>query len=106
MAVRGGGELNTVDLVTPRSPRYAAAVIARALRGTLAERSLLVVSPEDFVVMKLLSTRDRDVEDAVSVVQALGAQLDRRLVDDEVARLAVELPDHDVAGRAARLPAA
>jgi hypothetical protein len=104
IAVVGGGQLNTVDRVTPRSRRLASALLERALRGTLADRSILVVSPEDFVVLELLSTRDRDVEDAASVVRALGDQLDRVLVDGEVELLAAEIPDHDVRRRAAKLP--
>lgn len=104
IAVVGGGDLNTVDLVTPRSARFASALIDRALRGTIGDRTLLVVSPEDFVLLKLLSTRDRDLEDAAGVIESLGTQLDRSLVDGEVAQLATEIPDHDVGGRAARLP--
>jgi len=48
----GAGKLNTVDLVTPTSPGYA----ARVLRGRLEGQELRVVSPEDFVVLKILST--------------------------------------------------
>ncbi len=104
MTVVGGGVLNTVDLVTPRSDRYAEAMLARALRGTLIDRTVRVVSPEDFVVLKLLSTRDRDLEDATGVCSALGSLLDWATIDAEVDRLAVEVADHDVRGRAARLP--
>ena len=39
--------LNTVDLVTPRSARYARAALARAVRGTLRGRSIAVLSPDD-----------------------------------------------------------
>lgn len=101
----GGGNLNTVDLVTPRSSRLAAAVLARAWQGELLARPIRVVSPEDFVLLKLLSTRDRDVEDAASVVTALGPRLDRDAIDRELALLRAEIPDHDVSARAARLPA-
>ncbi|MBZ0239036.1 MAG: nucleotidyl transferase AbiEii/AbiGii toxin family protein [Deltaproteobacteria bacterium] len=104
MAITGGGELNTVDLVTPRSERLGTALMSRALSGTLLDRTVLVVSPEDFVLLKLLSTRDRDLEDAASVVSALGTLLDRGLIDAEVALLAGEIGDHDVRARAQRLP--
>lgn len=104
MALTGGGELNTVDLVTPRSNRLATALMSRALSGTLLERTVLVVSPEDFVLLKLLSTRDRDLEDATSVVTALGTLLDRDLIGAEVELLADEIRDHDVRTRAGRLP--
>jgi hypothetical protein len=99
LSLIGGGALNTVDLVRPRSGRYGAAMMARALRGTLRGRELRVVSPEDFVILKVLATRGRDLEDARSVVEKLRALLDRALVEAEIARLAEELTDHDVRGR-------
>jgi len=101
IAVVGGGDLNTVDLVRPRSDRLAAAVLDRALVGTLQGQELHVVTPEDFVLLKLLSTRERDLEDARTVVAALPDVLDRALLAREVALLAAEIPDHDVTGRAA-----
>jgi hypothetical protein len=101
----GGGELNTVDLVEPRSERYARDVLARAVSGRLRERELVVVAPEDFVILKVLSSRDRDLEDAVSVLASLGGELDVGLIDREVAELATELATHDVTGRWARVVA-
>lgn len=65
--------------------------------------AIRVVTPEDFVLLKLLSTRERDLEDARTVVAALPDVLDRALLDREVALLAAEIPDHDVAGRATRV---
>jgi hypothetical protein len=103
LTVLGGGEHNTVDLVQPRSARYAETVMERALVGSLRGNELLVVSPEDFVVLKVLSTRARDLEDAQSVVDTLTSKLDRVLVDDEILRLATEIADHDIAGRYATL---
>jgi hypothetical protein len=44
----GGDTFNTVDLVTPRSRRYAAAVLARSVVGTLRGTALRIVSAEDF----------------------------------------------------------
>ena len=64
-----------------------------------------VLSPEDFVLFKLLSTRDRDLEDAGSVLRAADLPLDRSFIDAEAVRLAAEIPDHDVIGRLARLNA-
>jgi len=95
--------LNTVDLVEPRSPRFARVAIDRAIAGTLRGREIRVVAPEDFIVLKALSTRERDLEDAATVLRSLGAQLDVALIDREVAALAAEVADHDVAGRAARI---
>jgi hypothetical protein len=84
--VGGGGNtgLNTVDLVRPLDGRYRAEAVARAVRAPLRRREVRVLTPEDFVVFKVLSSRDRDLDDAASVVRGLGAKLDlprvRRIV--------------------------
>jgi hypothetical protein len=103
----GGGRagLNVVDLVEPRSARFAAGALARAITGALRGVPIRVLSPEDFVLFKLLSTRDRDLEDAGTVLRASDLPLDRSFIDAEAARLAAEIPDHDVIGRLARLDA-
>lgn len=99
LSLVGGGQLNTVDLVEPRSPRFASAVLARALTGTLRGTQLRVVAPEDFVLLKVLATRDRDLDDARSVLAAQQGRLDERLIQQEVEQLAIEITDHDVRGR-------
>lgn len=101
----GGGRagLNVLDLVEPRSPRFAAEALARAVTGALRGVTIRVLSPEDFVLFKLLSTRDRDMEDAATVLRAPDLPLDHAFIDAEARRLAAEIPDHDVAGRLARL---
>jgi hypothetical protein len=101
----GGGRagLNVLDLVEPRSVRFAVAALERAVTGSLRATAIRVLSPEDFVLFKLLSTRDRDLEDAVTVFRAPDLPLDRSFIDAEAIRLAGEIPDHDVTGRLARL---
>ena len=99
----GGGKLNTIDLVTPRSERYASAMLPRSMTGTLDGQELRVVSPEDFILLKVLSTRDKDLEDARAVLTALAGRLDEALVRREVDLLANEILDHDVQGRFASL---
>jgi hypothetical protein len=101
----GDGKLNMVDLVTPRSERFARLMMTRPLRGTLEGQELAVVSPEDFILMKVLSTRDRDLEDARTIIEALRGRLDEDLMRSEAALLAAEITDHDVAGRFAKLGA-
>jgi hypothetical protein len=99
----GAADLNTVDLVAPLSDRYARAVIARAYRGVLRDKPLRIVTPEDFVIMKVLSTRDRDLEDAAAVLTALADRIDGSLITDEIAALSREVDDHDVSGRYGRV---
>jgi predicted nucleotidyltransferase len=77
--------------------------LKRALRGSLDGEELAVVAPEDFVLMKVLSTRDKDLEDARSVLTALGQRLDHSQIRLDVDALAREIPDHDVLSRFARL---
>jgi hypothetical protein len=103
----GGGRagLNVVDLIEPRSARFAAGALERAVTGALRGVPIRVLSPEDFVLFKLLSTRDRDLEDAGTVLRAADLPLDRSFIDAEAVRLAAEIPDHDVIGRLARLNA-
>ena len=106
LTLLGGGDLNTVDLVRPRSPRFAAAVLERALPGTLRGETIRVTTPEDYVLLKVLATRDRDLEDAASVVEKQRGRLDWPLLEREVAALASEIPDHDVSGRYTAVTAA
>ncbi|HXI24907.1 MAG TPA: nucleotidyltransferase [Pyrinomonadaceae bacterium] len=93
------GSLNTVDLVEPRSSRYASEVLVRALDTSLRNQPLRVVSPEDFVILKVLATRDRDLEDARTILSALAAQLDFELIEHELQRLAGEISDYDFLSR-------
>lgn len=105
IAIVGGDHatgLNTVDLVTPRSARYARTALARAVRGALRGRPIAVLSPEDFVIFKLLTTRERDLEDAATVLRARPDQLDGELVRTEIAQLVPEMPEHDLEARFAR----
>jgi len=101
----GGPSLNTVDLVEPLSMRYAQGVFARALAGTLRAASLRLVTPEDFIILKVLSTRDRDLEDASTVLTALSGRIDSVFIEQEVALLGGEITDHDIAARYERVRA-
>ena len=103
----GGGRtgLNVLDLAEPRSARFAAAALKRAVTGSLRGIAIRVLSPEDFVLFKLLSTRERDLEDAATLRRAEGLSLDRSFIDAEAERLAAEIPDHDIRTRLSRLGA-
>lgn len=103
LSLVGGGQANTVDLVTPRSARFAGNVYRRAVTGTLRGHEIRATSPEDFVVLKVLSTRERDLEDARSVIETQRSRLDEALIRTEIQQLIEEIPDHDIRGRFARL---
>jgi hypothetical protein len=97
--------LNTVDLVEPRSPRFARDAVERSIEGTLRGQSLHVLTPEDFILFKALSTRERDLEDAATVMRSLTERLDSELIDVEASRLAKEIADHDVIDHLRRIRA-
>jgi hypothetical protein len=90
-----GGSLNTADLIEPRSLRYGRQVLARSLTAPLRDQPLRVVSPEDFIVLKILATRERDLEDALTVMRSLASRLDMDLIERELAILATEISDYD-----------
>lgn len=95
----GGASLNTADLVEARSPRYAQEALTRSLSGSLRQQQIRVVTPEDFVIMKVLATRDRDLEDAAAVLRTLSSKVDMELIERELTPLAAEIPDHDIRDR-------
>ncbi len=94
-----GDELNTLDLVEPRDPAYAERALRRAIESSLRDRPIHVLTAEDFVIFKLLSTRDRDLADAESVTRSFGADLQRELVELEVRSLAGASTEHDITAR-------
>ena len=99
LATRSDTGLNTIDLVRPRSPRYADLAVKRAAGSLLRDRPARVLTVEDFIIFKVLSTRDRDLEDARAALRRCGAVLDKNDLESEIADLATELSDVDVRGR-------
>ena len=95
-----GGEhhlgLNVLDLVRPRSARFARSVIDRAVTAAMRGRPVRLVTAEDYVTLKALATRDRDLDDAASVLRRSGPLLDVEAVDREVTALSTEIRDWDV----------
>jgi hypothetical protein len=91
--------LNTIDLVRPRSARYAALAVERAAGAPLRGRPIWVLTLEDFIIFKVLSTRERDLEDARAAIRRSRLVLDDDLLEREIGMLSQELPDVDVQGR-------
>jgi hypothetical protein len=94
-----GDELNTLDLVEPIDPDYAARALSRSPTSMLRRREIRVLAPEDFVLFKLLSTRELDLEDAVSVLRTLGNRLDTGLLELEIGVLAHSIGAHPIRDR-------
>jgi len=91
--------LNTVDLVEPVSPRYAVLAVGRAVRAPLRDSEISILAPEDVVIFKVLSTREKDLEDGSAIIRQLGEALDIAMIDAEVERLVAEVPLHEVEQR-------
>lgn len=91
--------LNTVDLVEPRSERYSALVLSRAFEGDVLGERIKIVTPEDFVLLKALSTREKDLDDARSVLAALTGRIDVGLLRAEAGLLAAEISDYPIVDR-------
>jgi hypothetical protein len=104
----GGDEhtgLNALDLIHPRSPRYCAAAMDRAVIAPLRDRQIHALTADDFVIFKALATRDRDLDDAASVLERSQELLDVAFIDAEVAALSDEIADWDVRERWASIRA-
>jgi hypothetical protein len=102
LALLGGDAdtgLNVLDLVQARSARYRTAALSRSVTAPLRDRTIRALTADDFVLFKALATRDRDIDDAASVLRRSGDLLDIELIDREVRVLADEVPDWDVRAR-------
>jgi len=91
--------LNVLDLVRPRSARYRAAAMRRSVRVPLRDRTIQALTADDFVIFKALANRDRDLEDAASVLRRSGDLLDVSLIEGEIEGLSAEISDWDVRAR-------
>jgi hypothetical protein len=92
-------ELNTLDLVEPVDGDYAARALARSPLATLRKQEIRVLAPEDFVIFKLLSTRELDLKDAASVMRSLASDLELDLLEREIGDLAARIDSHPVRDR-------
>lgn len=84
-----------VDLLRPRDA-HDRQVFRRRRRKRLAGRYYWLVSPEDFILQKLKVGRPRDFEDAVSVLERLGKDLDRKYLDRWASKIGVSPELHYV----------
>jgi hypothetical protein len=84
-----------VDLVFAGLP-FEHTAIARAPSIEVGGYPVRVCTPEDLIVLKIISTRPRDHEDIRSVVRRQGPRLDRSCLDPIVAELAEALAQPDL----------
>lgn len=77
-----------VDLLRPRDP-HDRQVFRRRRKRRLENRYYWVVAPEDFVLQKLKVGRPRDFEDALSVLERSGEDLNRAYLRRWAGRLGI-----------------
>lgn len=78
------------DLVLASLP-YESAAIRRALDIEIGGRVVKVCSPEDLILHKIVSERQRDQEDVRGVILRQAASLDRRYLEPKLKELAEAL---------------
>ena len=76
-----------VDLIFSTTP-YERVAIARAVEVDIGGESVPFASAEDLILLKLFAGRERDLEDARSVVDRQGARLDWRHLEHWAAAFA------------------
>jgi hypothetical protein len=70
--------------------------IARAHLKQIAGRQIPVVSLEDLILMKLISEREKDSDDARRLLRRFAADLDRASLDSQLRELAAALGRDDI----------
>jgi hypothetical protein len=85
----------SVDLVCAGRP-FERAAIARAAIIEVGGYGVRVCTPEDLIVMKIISARARDREDVRGVIRRQQATLDCTYLDPIVAQLADALAQPDI----------
>jgi predicted nucleotidyltransferase len=73
--------------------------IRRARRVDIAGRQVNVVTPEDLVLMKILSERPRDVADAEAIVRRRHQELDRAYLEPRIKEFADALEKPEILER-------
>ena len=84
-----------VDIVFAGLP-YEVAAIERAVPVEVAGYSVRICTAEDLIVHKIISSRPRDREDILGIVQRQGNRLDRSYLAPIVRELATALDQPDI----------
>lgn len=71
-----------VDLIFGALPFEETAILRARLMSVAGER-VRICSPEDLIVLKIVSDRARDREDVAGIIRTQGAALDRPYLDGE-----------------------
>lgn len=84
-----------VDLIFGVLPFEETAIRRARLMSVVGER-VRVCTPEDLIILKIVSDRPRDREDVAGIIRTQGAGLDRRYLDPLIEGLAADLGRPDL----------
>lgn len=87
-----------IDVIFALLP-FELEAIRRAKDIAIAGRTVRVVTPEDLILMKIISERPRDIADAEAIVRRRTRQLDRRYLDPRIRELASALERDEIVER-------
>lgn len=90
-----GEDGTPVDVIFAGLP-FEEDAIVRARSERLGATTIRVCTPEDLIVMKILSSRTKDREDVVRIVRSRQDELDRDRLDAWIRALATDLEDPDM----------
>ena len=79
-----------IDVIFALLP-FELEAIRRAKDVTIADRTVHVVTPEDLILMKIISERPRDAADAEAIVRRRIGELDQAYLEPRIRELAVAL---------------
>ena len=79
----GAGVALSPGCADPTGPKALRASMGALFRVPIAGRDVLVVSPEDLILMKILSERPKDVADAEALIRRRSGELRRPVADRE-----------------------
>jgi hypothetical protein len=87
-----------VDVIFALLP-FELDAIHRARIVTIARRRVRVVTPEDLILMKIISERSRDIADAEAIVRRRIGELDRSYIEPRIRELATALENEEIVAR-------
>jgi hypothetical protein len=94
-----------IDVIFALLP-FELEAIRRARRVSIAGRTVSIVTPEDLVLMKIVSDRPRDLADAEAIVRRRRDDLDKSYLEPRVRELAAALERDEILERWIRWTAA
>jgi predicted nucleotidyltransferase len=75
---------------------FEKAAIERAREQNLGGIKAIICSPEDLVILKIISNRRKDQEDVAGIIKIRGDSLDRKYLDKKIRELALWLDRSDI----------